>query len=145
MGYATNADVETRLGTALYVQLADDAGTGAANEGVVNEARAAAEAEVNGYLAGRYRVPVDTSSSPETATLLKSVTLDLVEWRLHARRPPVPEDVRSKWAAAVKWMEGVAVGRLWLPGEPAGSESCGPVAAAVGESRLLSRSELEGL
>jgi phage gp36-like protein len=147
MAYATNADVEQRLGHTLYVQLTDDVGTGVTDEAKVTEARSAAEAEIDSYLAGRYRVPVDTSSSAEVATLLRSVSLDLTEWRLHARRGAAPEAVRSKREAAISWLERVAAGRAWLPAvsELAGSSCSGPVAEVVGEPRLLSRSELEGL
>ena len=37
MSYITNDDMELRLGTARYVQLTDDAGTGSANTAVAVE------------------------------------------------------------------------------------------------------------
>ena len=43
MAYISNTDIPTRLGSAVYVQLTDDAGTGSANTAVVDEARAGAE------------------------------------------------------------------------------------------------------
>jgi len=51
MGYVTNADIENRLGSAAYVQLTDDEGTGSANEDRVDEARLGAEGEADSYLA----------------------------------------------------------------------------------------------
>ncbi len=147
MGYATNADVEERLGTALYVQLTDDTGTGSADTDKVTEARQGAEGEVNSYLGRRYSVPVDVAAHAEVAGVLKSVTLDLVEFRLHERRPPVPEDVRRKRDAAVKWLEMVASGAVVLPAgsELAGNPALGISGRVVGAERVLTREEMGNL
>jgi len=64
------------------VQLTDDDGNGLADSGVVDEARLAAEGEVNSHLARRYQVPINLSEHSELAALLASITLDLVEYRL---------------------------------------------------------------
>ena len=89
MAYITNADIEERLGSDTYVQLTDDDGDQVADVGVVDEARLGAEGEVNSYFARRYQVPIDLSVHGDLADLLASITLDLVEYRLRARRPPV--------------------------------------------------------
>ncbi len=147
MGYVTNAEIETRLGTAVYVQLADDAGSGSADPAVVDEARLGAEAEANSHLARRYAVPVDLSTHPELADVLRRFVLDLAAYRLHARRPPVPADVVTLRNAAVKWLERVASGEVVLPAaiEVAGNTAAGPVGEVVGEARVLTRESLEGL
>ncbi len=145
--YTTNADIEKRLGTALYVQLTDDEGTGSADEERVTEARLAAEGTVDSRLGRRYAVPVDTSQDVALAALLKSVAVDLVEYRLHARRPPVPADIERKHQAAIEWLVQVAAGLAVLPtasGLPANAAE-GPRAAACGPPRVLSREELEAL
>ena len=90
MAYVTNADIQGRLGNDTYIQLTDDDQDGSADVGVVDEARLAAEGEVNSYLARRYGVPIDLTTHADLADLLASITLDLVEFRLRARRPPVP-------------------------------------------------------
>ncbi|MFH0981580.1 MAG: DUF1320 domain-containing protein [Planctomycetota bacterium] len=146
MAYVTNTDVETRLGTERYVQLTDDVGSGTANPAVVDEARQGAEREADSYLARRYAVPIDLSANGELAALLATVVLDLIEHRLHGRRPPVPADVVRKRDAAVKWLERAASGAVELP-------SVAPVpvnpatgfrAATTGDARVLSRKELSG-
>ena len=147
MSYTTHADIEERLGSAAYVQLTDDTGSGSADEDKVTEARLAAEGEVNSYLGRRYAVPVDVTGEEELAGVLKSVTLDLVEYRLHARRPPVPEDIRLKRDSAVRWLQRAASGEVVLP---AGSElATNPAGGITGEvtgaARVLSRDELEDL
>jgi phage gp36-like protein len=144
MAYITNADIEERLGSAAYVQLTDDDGNGLADTGVVDEARQAAEGEVNSYLARRYQVPIDLSEHSELADLLASVTLDLVEYRLRLRRPPVPKDVVDRHTRAVDWLTGVADARIELPSAAplAANPALGTLGEAIGEERLLSRDEL---
>ncbi len=147
MSYATNADVEERLGSAAYVQLTDDTGSGSADEDKVTEARLAAEGEVNSYLGRRYAVPVNVTGDEELAGVLKSVALDLVEYRLHARRPPVPEETRRKRDSAVRWLLRAASGEVVLP---AGSElptnpAGGITGEVTGSARVMSREELDDL
>ena len=147
MSYAINADVQERLGSLLYVQLTDDTGTGSADEDKVTEGREAAEGEVNSYLGRRYAVPVDVSTHSELAALLKSITLDVTEQRLHSRRPPVPAAVQQRLEAAVRWLERVAAGTVVLPAatEPAGNDATGVSGEVTGATRVMSRDTLEDL
>ncbi|MCB9849133.1 MAG: DUF1320 family protein [Phycisphaerales bacterium] len=147
MAYITTEDIALRLGPSGYVQLTDDAGTGNANEAVVDAERLAAEGEVDSYLARRYRVPIDLSRHGELAGLLAAVALDLAEYRLHARRPPVPADVHERQRAALTWLSRVASGEVVLPSvaQVAGNSATGAVAATIGEAAVLSRDELAGL
>lgn len=144
MAYLTNTDIQLRLGDATYVQLTDDDGNGSADTAVVDEARLAAEGQVNGILARRFQVPIDVSVHTELADVLKSVTLDVVEHRLRSRRPPVPDDARRLYEQAIAWLHGVAEGLIDLPAasEIATNVTRGPVAASRGEPRLLTRDEL---
>ncbi len=146
MNYITNSDIELRLGHAGYVHLSDDDGDGAADEDVVNEARAAAEGELDSYLAFRHATPIDLVAHPELAGLLKSVALDLAEYRLRLRRPPVGEDARRRRDETIEWLRRIADGTVALPatGDLPGPTSRGPIAEVLGSERLLSRDELEG-
>ena len=147
MSYATNADVQQRMSNAVYIQLTDDAGTGIADEAKVTEARMAAECEVNSYLGRRYQVPVDVDVFTELQPLLRSVTLDLAEYRLHARRPAVPADVAAKRAAAVDWLGKIANGTALLPAvsELPSRASEGIVAEVSGTPRMWSSDEASSL
>jgi phage gp36-like protein len=146
MSYITNADIEQRLGSAAYVQLTDDDGDGQADEGVVDEARLGAEGEVDSYLARRFQTPIDLTTHADLAGLLASFTLDLVEYRLRSRRPPVPQEVFDRHARAIEWLRGVADGSLELPSstQVATNTARGTLARAIGEERILSRQELSG-
>ncbi len=144
MSYITNTDIEERVGSATLVQLADDNGDGVADAGVVDEARLAAESEVNSYLARRFQTPINTALHGELADLLASVALDLAEYRLRLRRPPVSEDARRRRDQAIDWLTRVADGRIDLPSLTplATNTAAGMAAASRGEDRLLSRDEL---
>ncbi len=145
MSYLTNSEVQTRLGAAPYVQLTDDAGTGSADEAVVDEAREGAEGEVNSHLAQRYAVPIDLTVHSEVAGLLKSIALDLTEHRLYARRREVPKDVAAKRESALDWLRRVGRGEAALPSvAPIGpGEPFGARAVVTGGDRVLSPEELE--
>ena len=144
MSYITNADIEERVGGVAFVQLADDDGNGVADVGVVDEARLGAEGEVNSYLGRRYAVPISLTTHPDLADVLASFTLDLAEYRLRLRRPPVPEDARRRRDQAIEWLTRLAEGRIELPSAVGvtASSARGAIAATTGEKRILTRAEL---
>jgi len=147
MAYVTNTDIEERLGTALYVGLTDDGGTGQPDLDKIVEARDGAEGEANSYLGRQYAAPVDLSAYPELAAVLKSFVLDLIEFRLHGRRPPVPGVVFQKRQEAVGWLKKVADGQVVLPAAKVVTESGvrGQTAATSGRPRVFTRDELADL
>jgi phage gp36-like protein len=138
MHYVTLDDLDTRLGHDALVQLTDDAHTGEVNLAVVEETVDGAEGEVHSHLARRYPVPLDGTACTEAVGLLRTIVLDLVEYRLHARRPPVPAEVSAKRARATAWLQDVAAGRVILPIAREGFR-----AAIAGDTRVLSREEME--
>ena len=144
MSYVTNSDIEARVGSAAYVQLTDDDGDGSANVAVVDEARLAAEGEVNSLLAARFVVPIDIVAFPELADLLKSITLDLVEYRLRIRRPPAPKESLDQYLRALIWLGDVSEGRVSLPSISVlpTAANRGLIAQSIGEARVLTREEL---
>ncbi|NLE60002.1 MAG: DUF1320 domain-containing protein [Planctomycetes bacterium] len=139
MSYATNADIEERLGTATYIELTDDTGSGQADEDKVTEARLAAEAEIDSYLGRRFAVPIDASGQPGLAAMLKRLTLDLAEHRLRMRRPPVTEDARLQCDAALLWLGRAAKGEVVLPTttDLPLNTGLGTAGEAIGEGRML--------
>lgn len=141
MACITNNDIEERVDNATLLQLADDDGNGVADTGIVDEARLAAEGEVNSRLATRYQTPIDLVAHPDLADLLASFALDLAEYRLRLRRPPVSEDARRRYDHAVDWLDKVADGRIQLPSSaPVAPRGLG--ATVVGAARVLTHEEL---
>jgi phage gp36-like protein len=144
MAYISNSDLQTRLGPAVYVQLADDDGDGSADAAVVDEVRLAAEGELNSYLSVRHAVPVDLSAHPELAGLLRGAALDLAEYRLRLRRPPVPEDIRRRRDQTVDWLVLMAEGAVALPAVTVPGAK-GLTVAVSGADRVFRRSEMESV
>lgn len=144
MAYITNADIQERLGNAAYVQLTDDDGNGSADVGVVDEARLGAEGELNSYLARRYVVPIDLTVHAELADVLATFTLDLAEYRLRSRRPPVGTDAVNNHARAIAWLKSVANGAIDLPSIAtiATSTLRGTTGVAKGRPRRLTDDEM---
>lgn len=144
MAYIVNTDIQERLGSTTYVSLTDDDGDSVADVGVVDEVRLGAEGEVNSYLARRFAVPIDLTVHTDLVDLLKSITLDLVEYRLRLRRPPVPQDSLRKMADAIVWLTKIAEGKIDLPSAAsvAANTNRGILASSTGEDRLLTREEM---
>jgi len=147
MAYITNADIQSLIGDAAYVELTDDSGSGSADETKVDAARLAAEGEANSYFAVRYRVPIDVSSEPDLAEALRGFVLDLAAYRLHGRRPPVPPDVLRRRDEAVAWLGRVASGDVRLPSALALPENSNvqTFGEAIGPQRTMTRSTLEDI
>lgn len=146
MPYITNTDIQERVGPSTYLQLADDNNDGVADAAVVDEVRLGAEGEVSAYLARRYQAPIDASGDANLAGLLASVALDVAEYRLRLRRPPVPLDTQRRYDRTVAWLRAVAGGVIALPSAAtlSGPASQGTVATSIGATRVLSREELSG-
>lgn len=145
MAYITNTDIETRLGTATYLQLTDDDANGTADAARVDEARLGAEGETDSYLATRYAVPLNLSGEPQLAAVIKSFVLDLAVYRLHSRRTPIPADVVRRRDEAVNWLNRVALGYVQLPSALAVRENpaLGSTPRAAGPQRSMTRETLE--
>ena len=119
MTYATPLDLENAFGTAEILQLADRDGDGLADTAVLNAILTRADALIDGYLAGRYAVPV----------ALMATAGDLARYWLYD--DAAPERVREAYEDALAWLREVAAGRIGLnlpatganplPGSPLGS------------------------
>lgn len=144
MAYIQNSDIGTRVGGQSLIQLADDDGDNLADAAVLDEVRLAAEGEVNSHLATRFAVPIDTIIHPELAGLLASLTLDLAEYRLRQRRPPVSMECERKRTHTLDLLRRFSNGELALPSSAQVESSSlrGSLASTTGDDRVLSREEL---
>jgi phage gp36-like protein len=122
MAYCTQADLEERYGAAELVELTDRDRIGVADATAIARAIADADALVNGYLAGRYTLPL--ASTPPALTRLACV---VARYHLYADHPT--EHVRRAYEDAVRLLEQVAAGKVTL-GLDAGGTA--PVAESGG-------------
>lgn len=127
MAYIVNQDIIDRVGDNATAELTTDSGS-VPNTTVLDEVRLSTEGEVNGYLAKRYAVPVDLTAHADLAATLKGFTLDIAVYRLHGRRPPVSETIRTARDDAIKWLTKVSNATILLPAAvtPASTSSDDP-------------------
>lgn len=113
MRYCTVADLELVMSAQVLRQLSnDDPQATELNEPVVEEAINQAEEMVDGFLRGRYQLPLAT-----VPTLVKQYTAYLARHWLYARRPEgndLPDAVTRTYKDAVKGLETIRDGKLHL-------------------------------
>jgi phage gp36-like protein len=140
MAYALQADLEERFGTAEIVRLTDraDPPTGVIDPVVVARALADAEAEVNGYIASRYTLPLEIV--PE---ILKRMTCDVARYLLYD--DVAPDQIRDRYKDAVSLLKGIADGKvsLGLVTAPAVQGETNTLAART-KDKTFSKDALDG-
>ncbi|MGD9642778.1 MAG: gp436 family protein [Elusimicrobiales bacterium] len=111
MAYCTAADLTERMSTDELIQLTDDAGTGVPNQDIISTAIAAAQGTIDGYLRGRYPVPL--ASVPG---LVKNLALDLAAYKLFKRRNQlmVNEARELMYKQAVSQLKDIQAGIIIL-------------------------------
>jgi len=143
MSYATQQDLIDRFGETEIVQLSDraDQPAGAIDAAIVAKALADADELIDGYLAGRYAVPV---AAPVPAILI-AIASDIARYRLHVHEPP--ELVRKNYEDALRRLKDIADGTLVLQVAGAEVAETRPPGAGVefsGPDPMFSRGRLSG-
>ena len=123
MTYATLDQLRDRYGEAMLVALSDrdDPPSGAIDADVVNRALADADAAIDGFLKGRYVLPLVA-----TPPLLRDHALSIAFYKLHLTS--VPDKVRDDYQDSIKALAQIASGliRLDVAGvEPTASGNSG--------------------
>ncbi|CAK0742124.1 DUF1320 domain-containing protein [Azospirillaceae bacterium] len=107
--YATAADLIAALGAKTYERLTDPSyfspDSPAFDRGA--DALQRASAEIDGYLCQQHALPL----SP-VPPMLRVVCCDIAYYRLHIEKPP--EEVVTLYDRAVRWLQGVAAGKIGL-------------------------------
>jgi phage gp36-like protein len=115
VSYITQQELTRRFGEDEVIQLTDRARTGAVDTDVLDQAIDDAGAEIDGYLAGRYRLPLDP-----VPRALVPLAANIVRYRLYD--DAAPDEVRSRYEDAVKFLTALAKGQFSL-GQPVEEES----------------------
>ena len=115
MSYATPSMLATRVGADRLIEITDRDADGLADDPMIAQALADAGAEIDGYLASRYRLPL-----PTVPALLARIACDIAVYRLLSlRRMGDIEDARVRYEDARRLLEAIAKGlvSLGLPAE----------------------------
>jgi phage gp36-like protein len=110
MMYCTQADIVARFGESELKQLTDRAGANTIDSAAVEAAIADAAAEIDGYIATRYTLPLE--SVPKVIT---RIAVDIALYQLFmARRMGATEEVRYRYTDVRKLLENIAAGKVSL-------------------------------
>lgn len=131
MRYCTRADLGNAIPELTLIQLSnDDPSAEQPNEAVIEDGVRQAEELVDGYLRGRYNLPLDP-----VPTVLRDAVVYLARHWLYQRRPEgvLPEAVKDSRKDTIKLLESIRDGVVTL-GMPTGQATPEP-----GEVRVRSR------
>ncbi|KXF92091.1 gp436 family protein [Phaeobacter inhibens] len=140
MAYTTAGELTNRYGLSLLVSLTDrgEIATGQVDQGIVARAVDDADAEIDGYLKGRYRLPLSTTP-PLVAALSRQISI----WNLHTF--DAPEKIEQDYKNAIAKLKDIAKGVIVLDVagiEPQSSGSSGVM--VTDRERPLSADSLKG-
>lgn len=123
MPYVTQTDLTARYGERLLVSLTDrgDVALGTIQQDVVDRAIADTDAVIDGYLTGRYALPLVTPQP-----LLADAAAAIAIWKLHTYAPD--PKIEADYKEALRTLREIASGAIRLSAggvEPAGSAESG--------------------
>ncbi len=109
MSYASQADLVERYGESRLIDLTDRAtpAAGAIDTGVVGRALDDADAAIDGYLKGRYKLPL-----AETPPLLRDLAQAIAFYKLHTN--VTTDKVRKDYEDATRLLVAIARGDVRL-------------------------------
>jgi phage gp36-like protein len=112
MAYSTKEDLIKASSERDIIQLSDDARAKVIDEGVVTEAISKADAIINSYIGGRYRVPL--SSVP---LIIGDISTQLAIYFLWERRhrQDMPQSLMEIYKNLIARLKDIHEGRISLP------------------------------
>ncbi len=140
MPYATLQQLIDRYGERLIVDLTDrgETATGEIDEAAVDRALADADAMVDGYLGGRYQLPLSA-----TPALVAELAAKIAIWNLHTSAPEAKIEADYKHAERLLRDIGTGAVRLQVAGvEPSGAGGSG--ARITDRERPLTEDNMKG-
>lgn len=113
MAYCTLEDLVKRFGLDELVQLTDDVGNGLIDSQKVQSAIDDATSEIDGWIAGRYTLPLENTP----ATLVR-ICANIARYNLYD--DAVSDLVQKQYDASVKFVMSVGKGEISLGPSPQG-------------------------
>ncbi len=112
MDYCTSDDIEIQIGKNSLVQLTNDDNTQqTVDPVVVEEALIYSSTLIDGYLRGKYNLPLNTQFP-----LLRVIAIDICIYRLYSRRiyTDMPETISENYKNAIRTLEQLKKGVITL-------------------------------
>jgi phage gp36-like protein len=117
MPYCTQQDMDARFGEDELIQLTDKSKVGVIDTIVLGKAISDADDTINGYIAGRYDLPLAT-----TPGVLVRNACDLAHYYLYGVNV-VPDVVQKRYDAAIKYLTLLGEGKVTLGLDGDGAEA----------------------
>jgi phage gp36-like protein len=136
MPYAVPEDLVNMVPEEELAQLTAEAGE-LPDPGVLADAIARADAEIDSYLAVRYQVPI--SPAPDR---LKALSVDVALYHLYTRRGVAPEVRRRPYEDAIAFLKLAAAGQVLIEGPGGEARESRTTVECTGPSRQFSRNTL---
>lgn len=131
--YCSQDDLEKRYGTKMLVDLTDRAmpRAGVADAAVITRAITDAGAEIDGYLAVRYALPLAA-----TPAFVNDLAMRLAIYKLHAS--VVPEKIKDDYTLALRSLRDISAGvmKLDLAGAEPAVNTANEITITSGSTRL---------
>ncbi len=139
MAYSTQTDLLTKIDADELIAATDDEDTGVINADRVAAAIESADAEINGYLGGRYSVPLDP-----VPPIIKTYSIDMALYHIFSRRLGPPEHIEKRYDYAIKFLLKAAQGTISLGvSDPEGNAN-NEQPEFSGPDRVFSRDSMKG-
>lgn len=140
MGYCTLEDIQEQIPEEELIALTDDAGNDVIDTSAVDRAIEDADGEIDGYCGRRYSVPL--SPVPK---IIRKFSVDIAIYNLFSRREGAPEERRTRYKDAVRFLENVAKGIISLGvDDPDGTPAESNAPRISSGDRVFSRSSMRG-
>lgn len=113
--YCSIKNIETQVSTQTLIQLTSDDNQNSIDRIVAEESIIYASTVIDGYLRGRYHLPLNTRFP-----LLKVIAIDIAIFRLYSRRmrTEIPEVISENYKNAINLLKDIQKGLLSLECEP---------------------------
>lgn len=111
MSYCALQDLIDRYGETEILELTDRDQSGDIDEDVADRAIDDASAEVDGYIGGKYSLPLDSPPA-----VLTRITADIARYRLYDNI--ATEEVRRRYEDALRFLKAVGKGEISLGADP---------------------------
>jgi phage gp36-like protein len=142
MAYSTEDDILTQISQAELAQLTSESDD-AVDHDVVDKAIADADAEIDGYVAVRYAVPLDP-----VPALIGKLSARIALYNLFSRRSnrlgEVNETVKDNYDRAVKVLESISKGSVTLGVASSPAASSGEGSRTETPTRKFTSESMEG-
>lgn len=107
MLYCTKQDLIDSLGETEVARLTDRTNQGVIDDAVLERAIRDVSAQIDGYLVGRYQLPLSV-----VPPVLVLVACDLTRYRLYVELPP--ENVATQYKNQIEFLKSLAAGKVSL-------------------------------